>query len=285
MTWNKDRIVELVLEAGTLARGRQREIRRELKADHTIVTAADRDVEALLSGALEDPDAGTYFIGEETVEQKGDGYIDRAFKAEAYVVDPIDGTMPYAFGFPTWGVSVGRMVEGVLTDGAVYLPGLEEFFVSDGDDVLEGRQVDGEWRWRVLPPAEPVADEQTPIAITQKLAREGQVHAPNPVLVLGAAVVPLMALLQGRCGAYLGSVKLWDMAGSWPLLLRQGFSGSVLVGDDTVAVTGTVDASAFILDPKSHSRWQLRSCFLVSHPDDHLLFRSGFVGRDDELFR
>ena len=121
MSWNRDEIVDLLTEAGEIAKSAKRNIQREVKPDQSIVTQADRQIESVLSKRLERPDEGVYFIGEETIGEKGEDYVQNALRSEAFVVDPIDGTVPYSYGMPNWGISIGHMVNSRLTDGAVYL--------------------------------------------------------------------------------------------------------------------------------------------------------------------
>ena len=115
--WDREAIVELVTQVGDLALDMQRGVGWQLKADRSLVTEADRRVESAIAEALERPASGVYLIGEETVAQKGEEYLDAAMAGEAFVVDPIDGTLPYAHQMPNWGVSVGRMVRGEIVDG------------------------------------------------------------------------------------------------------------------------------------------------------------------------
>ena len=281
MTWHKDRIVELLLEAGGIGQRLKSDMRCELKSDRSIVTAADREIEALFSRELERPESGTYLIGEETIAQKGEAYIEKAFEGETYLVDPIDGTAPYAHHLPLWGVSIGRMEGGVLSDGGVYLPDMGEMVVSEGEESLLGRREGSRWEWRPLGPLPPRAPSTTSlISITQGIAKRGKVMLPNPVLVLGVAVVPLLGLLQGRFLAYLGSVKLWDIAGVLPHLLRKGFSVTVHPDGERRAVTCRVDESAYHLAPSSKARWALRSHLLICRPEDELHLRGSFSGGD-----
>ena len=82
MAWKKDAIVSLLLEAGEIALRVQEDMRFELKADRSIVTPADREIEALLERAIERPAEGTYLIGEETVDARGEEYIAEALPGE-----------------------------------------------------------------------------------------------------------------------------------------------------------------------------------------------------------
>lgn len=277
MSWQRERIVGLLREAGNLALSWKKSLKRERKADQSIVTQADLAVEALLCGELERPDEGVYFIGEETLAQKGEDYIQKALSGETYVVDPIDGTVPYAYGSPNWGVSIGHLIDGEITDGAVYLPDFGELVINEGADVLEGTRQEDSFHWRTLPEAQPDGGENAPIAITQKVAKRGQVFLPNPTMVLGAAVVPLVGLTQRRFVGYLGSVKLWDIAGSLPLALRRGFVASLFVDGERRELTAEVNDATYHLAADDQHRWWLRSNLLVCHPEDELRLRSGFV--------
>lgn len=275
MAWDRKQVTALLEEAGQIARRVKENLRFELKPDRSIVTPADKEIEALFARELEAPARGAYLIGEETVATKGEAYLREAFAKEAFVVDPVDGTAPYAHRLPNWGVSVGRMVAGELVDGAVFLPecGGGEIVLSEGPEVLEGTRSGSSWSWRRLEPTRGPLNAYGLIAITQGLAKRGRVLLPNPVMVLGAAVVPMIGLLQDRFLAYLGSVKLWDIAGSLPLLLRKGFAVSVVEGGERREVTARVEARTYHLDPASPKRWALRSDLVICWPDEEQKFR------------
>jgi myo-inositol-1(or 4)-monophosphatase len=281
MPWNTDIIRSLLLEAGRIALGAKEDLRSEFKRDRSIVTRADKEIEALFTKALERPEAGAFLIGEETVEEKGEPYIARAMEEECFVLDPVDGTAPYAHRLPLWGVSIGRMVHGELVDGAVYLPDMQEMVLSDGPEVIEGTLRGSEWTWRRVGAPHPAFGEYGLISITQGMAKRGRVSLPNPVVTLGTAVVPLVGLLQGRFVAYVGSVKLWDLAGSLPLLLRKGFSVTVCPEGERREVTARVEERTYHLQPDSKYRWSLRSDLLVCYPKDEERLRAGFRSTEE----
>ena len=280
MAWNTEQITEVLLEAGQIAQRLKDDMRFELKGDRSIVTQADREIEGLFARAFERPEGGTFLIGEETVGDKGERYIEKALKGECYVVDPIDGTAPYAHRLPVWGISVGRMECGVLTDGAVFLPDMGELVLSDGERVVQGTLRCAEMEWSTIEDCRPVFPDYGLVSITQGVAKRGKVLLPNPVLVLGTAVVPMVGLLQGRFLAYLGSVKLWDVAGALPLLMRKGFSATVRAGDEIRAVTARVEERTYQLDPGSRARWSLRGDLLICRPEDQHRLRTSFASGD-----
>ncbi|WP_203580232.1 inositol monophosphatase family protein [Microbacterium hibisci] len=122
--------IDIAREAGELARTRRDAgvaIAATKSALADIVTEADREVEALIRTRLKEarPDDG--FLGEETGGGDGASEI-------TWVVDPIDGTVNYAYGIPTYAVSIAA-VRGEPTPGAwealagvVYTPVVGELF-------------------------------------------------------------------------------------------------------------------------------------------------------------
>ena len=275
--WDRDRIITLLFDAGERALRLQKEIHPELKSDSSLVTEADREIEGMLAREFDRPREGTFLIGEETVSQKGEDYIGQALQGASFIVDPIDGTSPYAHGLPNWGVSIGLMEQGRLTQGAVYLPEYRVLVASDGDRVLEGTRPEGSdrWDWRYLPVPRPETGPSGIIAITQDLAKRGCVDLPNPVEALGAAVVPLVGLLQGRFLAYAGSLRLWDLAGSLPLLHRLHFLVARLQASPGTRLDMDVGPEGYLLDPRDPFRWGVRGGILVCPPSEEARIRGG----------
>jgi len=251
-TWDIHALEGLLVESGRIALRYYENPPTEYKRDRSPVTKADREIEDLLGKSFDRPGEGSYLIGEETVEKRDGSYIDAAFKATSWVVDPIDGTALYANHLPCWGVSVGLMERGLLTEGAIYFPLDDELFITEGGAILQGR------------PGSLVRIEATRrpyslggvIAITQEIARYEGIEVANPIYAGGSAVYPLTQLLLGHFIAYVGQLNLWDVAGCLPLLRNAGFDLRLQEGP---AVTGAVDAGAYILSPGDAKRWKYRS--------------------------
>ncbi|KAL0266209.1 UNVERIFIED_CONTAM: hypothetical protein PYX00_011927 [Menopon gallinae] len=77
------------------------------KKDKSLVTPADKEIENYLNQHLNQEKQEVYLLGEETLSKRSEAYIHKALKHTAWIVDPIDGTSPYAFGLPHWGISIG----------------------------------------------------------------------------------------------------------------------------------------------------------------------------------
>jgi myo-inositol-1(or 4)-monophosphatase len=265
--WQSERIARLLVRSGRYAMDRWRGEGWRLKSDGSLVTDVDEALERDLTDALESVPDGIHVIGEETVSSRGESYVQNALAQRAYVVDPIDGTAPFAHGISYWGTSIGYMEEGRLLHGGIVIPAQNELFVTDGDKVLWTNQLD---LTQDNPPElralEPVLAPWGPggmVALGQRMVRMHTFPWPNPTLVSGCAINALAYLMVGRFSAYLGHMKLWDLAGVLPMLLRCGCGGRLING--TMVGQAVTDA-VYDLCPGSQARWALRDDCLFGTP-------------------
>jgi len=88
-----------------------------------MVTAVDRASEALIVGAIERerPDDGV--LGEEGSAREGTSGV-------RWIIDPLDGTTNYLYGFPLFAVSIAVEVDGEVEAGVVAHPTLGEVFTA-----------------------------------------------------------------------------------------------------------------------------------------------------------
>lgn len=89
------------------------------KADHSLVTAVDREVEKLLRARIGEAFPHDAIIGEEESERTGSS-------GRRWIIDPIDGTYSFVHGVPLYGVLIGLEIEGEALLGVVNLPALDE---------------------------------------------------------------------------------------------------------------------------------------------------------------
>ncbi|MGM1017324.1 MAG: inositol monophosphatase family protein [Actinomycetota bacterium] len=134
---------DIAREAGELARRRRSDgvalaATKSTLAD--IVTEADREVEDLIRERLRRERPGDGFLGEES------GAADST-TGVTWVVDPIDGTVNYAYGIPFYNVSIAAVAGSSDPEhwtglaGAVFAPALDELFTaSRGDGAWLGSQ-------------------------------------------------------------------------------------------------------------------------------------------------
>ena len=112
----------IVRSAGQLARhhfARTGDLRVERKGLQDYVSAADREVEALIKTELASTFPGEGFLGEES-----GGVIEEPI----WVTDPIDGTTNFLRAIPLYGISLAFVRDGRTEVGVIYLPELDELY-------------------------------------------------------------------------------------------------------------------------------------------------------------
>lgn len=222
-----DIATRIAREAGDLAARRRREgveiATKSVAAD--IVTAADREVEAFIRAELERerPDDG--FFGEESEAHESASGV-------TWVVDPIDGTVNYAYGIPAWAVSIAAVegsadpAEWIALVGVVYNPVSGEMFraIRDGGAWL------GDERLAVTDEVGPAGglvatgfgyDPATHAPTLERLARVMPVA--RDIRRIGAASLDLASVAAGRVDAYYEKgTNPWDHAAGVLLVEEAG---------------------------------------------------------------
>lgn len=113
--------IELAREAGSVLKHyMNREKHVELKGRANLVTAADKESEALIISRIRERYPGHSILAEESGASSGSG--------AKWIIDPLDGTTNFAHQYPFFCVSIGFEEDGKLLCGAVYDPWRDEMF-------------------------------------------------------------------------------------------------------------------------------------------------------------
>jgi myo-inositol-1(or 4)-monophosphatase len=233
----QDIALEIAGEAGELARRRRSEgvsIAASKSTIADIVTEADREVEALIRTRLAQarPDDG--FLGEESGDAEGTTGI-------TWVVDPIDGTVNYAFGMPSYAVSIAAVTGATdpgswrALAGVVHAPALGETFrAAAGEGAWLGRE---RLRVRTDAPAGALIgtglgyDPRTHAGDLETLARV--MPLARDIRRIGAASLDLAFVAAGRLDAYFErGLKPWDIAAGRLLVDEAGGRSGWFEPDD-----------------------------------------------------
>jgi fructose-1,6-bisphosphatase/inositol monophosphatase family enzyme len=195
----------LARRAGALACRYAQRLRPQRKADHSLVTVADRAVERLLTRELARavPDAG--ITGEEGARRAPRG-------PWRFVLDPIDGTSAFVSGLPTWCICIAVVHEDRPVAGVIHLPVSGETF-----SVANGRAF---WNRRSLPRLGTRVLRGDPfLASYSKLHSRYEVRWPGKIRSVGSAAYHAALVARGAArAAILGRVGAWDVAAAMPLL-------------------------------------------------------------------
>ncbi len=215
-------VVDLARRAGELALRYYRHTTSERKADRTIVTAADRAVEAFLADEIHRRYPADGILGEESSNSQRNAECQ-------WILDPIDGTSMFAAGLPIWCVSIGYMVGDQMQAGVVYLPVVDDCFTADlsGPAMCNGEVI-------AVAPEPEVLDEESSIISSSDVHLIWDTDFVGKIRSLGACAAHGCYVARGSVLAALNThTALWDVAGVLPILQRAGgeitlFDGSPL---------------------------------------------------------
>ncbi len=99
----------------------RKEDHSSLKADDSVVTLADTELNSFLISELSKIDSSIGFIVEESKQQD--------IKDYNWIIDPIDGTNNYYHGLELWGINIALWHKNEPVYGIMYFPMLIEKFV------------------------------------------------------------------------------------------------------------------------------------------------------------
>lgn len=207
--------LEIAREAGDLllAGAGQVEAVATKSSSHDLVTQMDRAAEALIRDRIERARPGDRVLGEEGGEEGGSGPV-------RWIVDPLDGTVNYFYGQPSWAVSIGVEIDGHPAAGVVVAPALGEEYLAvagRGSWWLAG---DDRHRLAVSGVTE-LADAVVATGFGYVVARRrhqaqvvaGLIPQIRDIRRVGAAAVDLCWLARGRVDAhYERGLQDWDRA-------------------------------------------------------------------------
>ncbi len=162
-----------------------------------------------------------------------------------WIIDPLDGTTNFLHGFPQYGVSIGLMHKGVLTQGVVYDPTRNDLFTASRGcgaylndrriRVSKRRQLDQSLIGTGFPFREfTLADDY--LRIFRDMIRN-----TAGVRRAGSAALDLSYVAAGRLdGFWEFGLKPWDMAAGVLLITEAGGLVSDPEGNDTYMESGNL---------------------------------------------
>ncbi len=226
----------MVLESGLPRPG----VAAELKGRGDYVTTSDRRSEAAILEVLARESPGVAVLAEE-----GGGV--RA--STMWAVDPLDGTTNYTRGFPSVGVSVALLENGLPGAGVVIAPFLQlEFTATRGGGAFRnGERLP---RHRTLDPAGAVVATGFPFRNKALLGRylpvmRKAVERFEDLRRAGAAALDLAWTAASTFDGFFElGLNTWDVAAGALLVLEAGGRVTDWSGRDTWIETGNILAAA-----------------------------------------
>ncbi|MEV7487780.1 inositol monophosphatase family protein [[Kitasatospora] papulosa] len=210
-----------------------------------VVTKMDIRAEKLITGYLSEHRPGDGFLGEEGASAEGSSGI-------RWVIDPLDGTVNYLYGLPTWSVSIAAEREGERVVGVVEAPMRRETFHA-----VLGRGAYGNGEALRCRPTAPL--DQALVSTGFNYVTEVRAHQATVAQQLiprlrdirrgGSAAIELCDVAAGRLdGYYERGLHPWDVAAG-DLIARE--AGALTGGRPGLPADGnlTVAAAPGVFEP------------------------------------
>jgi len=218
-----DVATESVLAAGAVLKDRWGKFNnvQEKGRQGDLVTEADKLAEAAVLKVL------NLHLPDHQILAEESGALGNADSEYLWAIDPLDGTTNYAHGLPLVATSVGLMVDGVPTVGAVYNPFSDELFraakglgatcnrrpikVSDTEELSKSLLITG------------FAYDRRETTDNNYAEFCHLTHLTQGVRRLGCASMDLAGVACGRLDGYWErGIQPWDMAAGIVILEEAG---------------------------------------------------------------
>jgi myo-inositol-1(or 4)-monophosphatase len=210
------------------------------------VTESDYQSQSAVIGIIREsfPDHG--ILAEESAGQGGGGRS--SLPVHRWIIDPLDGTVNFAHGFPMFCVSIAFEVNGVLEYGVVYEPLRDELFEAKrgGGAFLNGEAIRVSTVKRLegalLATGFPYDIRER---LPETLARMGRIlGVAQGVRRAGSAALDLAYVAAGRLdGFWEEHLKPWDTAAGILLVQEAGGQITTIEGEAYRLASPTILAS------------------------------------------
>lgn len=202
----------------------------ELKADGSLLTQADTDMQTHTTAWLKSQWPQIAILGEESNPEEQQAALNQSY---CWIIDPIDGTTNFANGVPFFSVSLALMLDGEILVGLVYDPARDELFAAR-------KGLGAELNHKPMqPPTNPTEELKRCVGIIDfkrlkpKLASALVTQAPYASQrSFGSVALDWCWIACGRGQVYLhGNQSLWDYAAGWLILNESAGASCDLNGD------------------------------------------------------
>lgn len=182
------------------------------KAQQELVTSADLKADALITGAIRERYPSHRILSEESQPNIADA---EDLESPLWIIDPIDGTVNYAYGHNQVGVSIACGWGGRMQVGVVHCPFQQETFAAVrgggatlNDQPIRHSRCDNLGQALVATGFPYAKDSLAPLI--RRL--DAVLHQCRDIRRNGSAALDICWVASGRLDAYYETVSPWDFA-------------------------------------------------------------------------
>lgn len=186
------------------------------KKDGTLVTASDIEADQRLGEAINAryPDHGV-------LSEEGD----KVYRGQewCWVIDPIDGTTNFTWGFPAWGVLIALLHHGQPVLGVADFPPIgQQFYAAHGQGAWRKTEI-GYGDGPIHTAADKTLTSTQLFVLGTRSLKQGKPDLPCKLRLPGSSGFDFAMLAGGACiGAFDSTVHVWDVAALWPIIEEAG---------------------------------------------------------------
>ena len=225
-------------------------IKQHFKDDGSIITEADRAMQAALHEQFQTRWPDIAFLGEEMPAAEQTRILAEA-RNGVWVVDPLDGTSNFSLGIPFFAVSIALVSSGVIRLAVVYDPLRDECFSAQQDEgaYLNGERLDLRRCMHVRHMSTGLVDfKRLPKSLAVKLATEPPYKSQRS---FGSVALDWCWLAAARGDVYVhGKQNLWDYVAGQLILSEAGGYAATLQGEPVF--NGTLKPRSAVLAVNEH---------------------------------
>lgn len=236
---------DVAFEAGALLREHASSVRElvETKSSPTdMVTEVDRASEALIVTRILAARPDDSILGEEGSARTGTSRV-------RWVIDPLDGTTNYLYGFPAYAVSIAAEVDGDTAVGVVYDAAHDEIYAAarglgascDGNPLHVSE--DGRLATTLVGTGFGYSAARRD---RQAALLAGVITRVRDIRRAGSAALDLCSVARGRLDAYFEwGLQPWDMAAGRVIIEEAGGRTDVVATYEDAPLLVAANASVF----------------------------------------
>lgn len=215
---------QLALEAGELITRERNEnrLRTDYKAQTELVTHADLMADELITRAIQARYPDHRILSEESMP---DLHQASHLDTPLWVIDPIDGTVNYAYGHPSSAISIAYAERGQVHVGVVHAPFAEETFkaVRGEGATLNNSAISHSNATDLRKTLFATGFPYTKDALEPLIKRlDVMIHNCRDLRRIGSAALDICWVACGRLDAYYETVSPWDFAAARLIALEAG---------------------------------------------------------------
>ena len=215
---------QLALQAGELIRHEREEntLRTDLKQQTELVTHADVMADEFITGAIRERFPNHRILSEETMPDLSQA---EQLDTPLWIVDPIDGTVNYAYGHPQVAVSIAYAEKGSVQAGVVHAPFPGETFraTRGAGATLNGETISHSGatvpRDSLFATGFPYTKDNLE-PLVRRL--DAMIHQCRDLRRIGSAALDICWVACGRLDIYYENVSPWDFAAARLIALEAG---------------------------------------------------------------